>query len=240
MMPTDATHSPPDQTLSAPVPWHRQAAATFFQHMYLKGIGTTLFISAFFGAYFYLLKVQAYPTTAMPIIFLDELIGFQPGALPLYISLWVYVSLPPALLATRRELYQYAIAMAGTCLIGLTVFYFWPTIIPVPNIDWTQYPTVEFLKNIDAAGNAFPSLHVATAVFSGMWLHHLLPRFNAPLWILILNAMWCTGILYSTLATRQHVAVDVLGGLVLGGMVAYLSLRHQRARRERNSYTERH
>ena len=226
MIPADVTSSS-RQTLGLPVPWHRQAATAFFQHMYLKGIGTTLFIGVFFGVYFYLLKVQAYPTTIMPIIFLDEMIGFQPGALPLYVSLWVYVSLPPALLATRYELYQYAIAMAGTCLAGLTVFYFWPTIIPVPNIDWTQHPTVEFLKNIDAAGNAFPSLHVATAVFSGMWLHHLLRRFSAPRWILIVNSIWCIGILYSTIATRQHVAVDVLGGLVLGGVAAYLSLRHR-------------
>ena len=40
----------------------------------------------------------------MPVIWLDRLIGFQPQALPIYLSMWVYVSLPPALLSTRREL----------------------------------------------------------------------------------------------------------------------------------------
>jgi len=207
-------------------PWYRQAAAVIPRHLYLKSIGTTLFIGLFFGAYFYLLKVPAYPATVMPIIFLDRLIGFQPQALPMYVSLWIYVSLPPALLATRRELYGYGMAMAGTCLAGLIIFYFWPTIVPAANIDWTQYPDVEFLKNIDAAGNACPSLHVTTAVFSGIWLHHLLRRFDAPLWILTFNWAWCIGIVYSALATRQHVAVDVLGGLALGTLVAYLSLRH--------------
>jgi membrane-associated phospholipid phosphatase len=39
--------------------------------------------------------------------------------------------------------------------------------------------------------------------------------------------MWCTGIVYSALGTRQHVAVDVLAGLVLGVLAAYLSLRHR-------------
>ena len=34
-------------------------------------------------------------------------------------------------------------------------------------------------------------------------------------------------IIYSTLVTRQHVAVDVLAGLMLGVMAAYLSLRHR-------------
>ena len=98
-------------------PWYRQATAVVPQHVVLKSIGTTLFISLFFGAYFYLLKGPAYPTTVMPFTLLDRLIGFQPLAMPLYVSLWVYVSLPPALLATQRELYGYGVAMAGTCLL---------------------------------------------------------------------------------------------------------------------------
>ena len=212
---------------SQQTPWYRQAAAVIRRHLYLKSIGTTLFISLFFGVYFYLLNGPVYPTTVMPVTLLDRLIGFQPLALPMYISLWVYVSLPPALLATRRELYGYGLAMAGTCLAGLIVFYFWPTAVPAANIDWAQYPDVEFLKSMDASGNAFPSLHVATAVFSGIWLHHLLRRFGAPLWILIFNWVWCIGIVYSALATRQHVAVDVLAGLVLGVLAACLSLRHR-------------
>ena len=212
---------------SPQTPWYRQVAAVIFRHAYLKSIGTMLFIGLFFGAYFYLLKDPAYPTTVMPITLLDRLIGFQPLALPMYLSLWVYVSLPPALLATRRELYDYGLAMAGTCLAGLIVFYLWPTAVPAANIDWAQYPDVDFLKSMDASGNACPSLHVATAVFSGIWLHHLLRRFGAPLWILIFNWIWCIGIVYSTLATRQHVAVDVLAGLALGMLAAYLSLRHR-------------
>lgn len=208
-------------------PWHRQVAAVIPMHIHLKSIGTMLFIGLFFGAYFYLLKAPAYPTTVMPIIWLDRLVGFQPMAMSIYISLWVYVSLPPALLATRRELYGYGLAMAGTCIAGLIVFHFWPTSVPAADIDWARYPDVEFLKSMDASGNACPSLHVATAIFSGIWLHHLLSRFGAPLWILICNWTWCIGIIYSTLATRQHVAVDVLAGLVLGVLAAWLSLRQR-------------
>lgn len=193
--------------------------------MYLKGIGTTLFISLFFVAYFYILQNPAYPVTVMPATLLDRLIGFQPMALPAYLSLWVYVSLPPALLATRRELALYAGAMTGTCLAGLTIFYFWPTAIPPAHIDWALYPDVHFLKTIDASGNACPSLHVATAMFSGVWIDHLLRRFGAPPWTRILNWSWCIAIAYSTLATRQHVAVDMLAGLLLGGGAAWMSLR---------------
>lgn len=208
-----------------PVPWYRQAGAPLLMHVPLKAIGTPLFIALFFGAYFYVLKYPAYPTTLMPMTALDRLIPFQPLAFYIYVSLWVYVSLPPALLAQRRELYGYAAAMAAMCLAGLGIFYFWPTAVPPAEIDWALYPDMEFLKNFDAAGNACPSLHVATAVFSGLWLHRLLRRFGAPGWMLLVNGAWCAGIVYSTLAVRQHVAVDVLAGLVLGLLAAGLSLR---------------
>lgn len=212
-------------TALSEMPWYRQVAAAISMHVYLKGIGTTLFIGVFFAAYFYLLKEPAFLVTVMPITRLDRLIGFMPQALPVYLSLWVYVSLPPALLATRRELYGYALSMTATCLAGLIVFYCWPTAVPAAQIDWALYPDMDFLKSMDASGNACPSLHVTTAVFSGIWLHRLLRRFGAPLWILIVNCTWCIGIVYSTLATRQHVALDVLAGLALGGLAAYLSLR---------------
>ena len=214
-------------TQGHPTPWYLQIAAVIARHAGLKAIGTMLFIGVFFGAYFYLLKNPAYPTTVMPFTGLDSLVAFQPLAMPLYVSLWVYVSLPPVLLATLKDFYGYGLAMAATCLAGLTIFYFWPTAVPVADMDWSLYPGVDFLKKMDASGNAFPSLHVATAIFSGVWLHHLLRRFEVPGWVLLVNWIWCIGIIYSTLATRQHVAVDVAGGLVLGGLASYLSLRYR-------------
>lgn len=206
-------------------PWYRQIAAAVIQRVYLKSIGIPLFIGLFFGAYFYVLKAPAYPTTVMPFTWVDQVISFQPWAMSLYVSLWVYVSMAPSWLSTRRELYRYVAGMTGTCLAGLIVFYFWPTAVPAADIDWARYPGVDFLKNVDAAGNAFPSLHVATALFSGIWLDYLLRRFGAPRWSRLVNWLWCIGIIYSTLATRQHVAVDVWGGLMLGGVAAWLSLR---------------
>ena len=99
------------------IPWYRQAAAVIPKYWYLKSTGTMLFIGVFFGAYFYLLKHPAYPITVMPITWLDRWIAFQPRALPIYLSLWVYVSLPPIFLTSRREMYRYGISMAAA----------WPT-----------------------------------------------------------------------------------------------------------------
>jgi membrane-associated phospholipid phosphatase len=208
-----------------PRPWYRQAAAAIPENMLLKSIGTTVFISLFFVAYFHVLRHPAHPPTVMPAIWLDALIGFQPMALPAYFSLWLYVSVLPAFFSSRPELFRYALWMTVMCATGLAIFYLWPTAAPAPDIDWSLHPSIDFLKDIDAAGNACPSLHVATAFYSAIWFHHLLRRFGGPRWALALNLAWCAAIVYSTVAIRQHVAVDAIAGVALGALAAWLSLR---------------
>lgn len=207
--------------------WYKQAAAAARHHFLLKGAGTTAFISIFFVAYFHVLRHPLSSPTVMPAIWLDQLISFQPLALPVYLSLWLYVGALPAFFVERAELYRYALWMMLMCAAGLLIFYAWPTSAPAPDIDWARYPDMEFLKNIDAAGNACPSLHVATAFFSAVWFHRLLRRFGAPLWALAFNWVWCAAIVYSTIAVRQHVAVDAVAGIALGAIAAWLSLRNR-------------
>lgn len=181
------------------------------------------FTLVFFSAYIYLLKNPASQVAVMPLLAMDRWVGFEPLALPVYLSLWVYVSLPPMFLLTRRELVEYGVWIGSLCLVALGIFYLWPSAVPPANIDWAQYPGVAFLKGVDAAGNACPSLHVATAVFSAFWLHWLLPTVGLGRGIRLLSALWCVAIAYSTMATKQHVAVDVIAGAALGIGVAWLS-----------------
>jgi membrane-associated phospholipid phosphatase len=65
---------------------------------------------------------------------------------------------------------------------------------------------------------------VATAVFSALWLNRQLFEVGAPRIVRWLNWTWCVGIVYSTLATKQHVAVDMVAGIMLGMLAAGLSL----------------
>lgn len=184
-----------------------------------KGLATTLGISAFFVVYFWVLHHPFSVPTVMPLTGLDRLIGFEPGALPLYFSLWVYVSIVPALLGSGRELAAYGLATLVISLVGLGIFIAWPTAVPPADIDWSLHPSIEFLKDVDLAANACPSMHVAFAVLNGIWLDRLLREMRSAGWVLGVNWLWCVGILYSTLATRQHVVLDVLAGAVLGALV---------------------
>ena len=188
-------------------------------------LGTTLIMTGFFAAYFWVLKHPLFPVTTMPLTAFDRLIAFWPETLPLYLSLWVYVSLAPALLMERREIVSYALATVGMSVIGLGIFLLWPTTIARPDVDWSHYPAFAFLMTADAAGNACPSLHVAFAVFTAIWLGRLLCQMGAGNSVRVFNWLWCLGILYSTVAIRQHVVLDVFAGIVLGAFIAMLHLR---------------
>ena len=206
------------------IPWYLQILTRMKSHFVLKAFGITLFMTAFFTGYIYLLKNPVFPVTMMPLTELDIAVGFKPATIFLYVSLWLYVSLPPALQATRRELINYGLAMGALCVAGLACFLFWPTAVPAANIDWGQNFGFSILKGVDAAGNACPSLHVATAVFSAMWINRQLIEVGAPRIVRVFNWAWCIGIAYSTLATKQHVAVDMVAGAILGMFAASLSL----------------
>lgn len=204
--------------------WWQQMAARFRSHWLLKMLGTTGYITTFMCVYFWLLRHPAYPVTIMPLTSLDRLIGFQPWSLIPYATLWLYISLVPALLHLRREMAPYLGAVTLLSLIGFAIFYLWPTAVPRTGIDWTRHPSIEFLKTVDTSGNACPSLHVAFAVLTALWLHRLLTQMGAPLLLRLLNICWCAVIAWSTLATKQHVAVDLESGVVLGLAVAVLHL----------------
>lgn len=190
-------------------------------HGWTKLFGITGFMLVFFYGYFYLLKRPAYAVRIVPNTWLDSIVSFEPAALFIYLSLWVYVSLPPALMLTRKDIFDYGARIGALCCAGFVVFYFWPSAIAPADIDWEKYPSVTFLKTVDTAGNALPSLHVATAVFSALWLHWRFKRLALAAPVRFVNALWCVAIAYSTLAIKQHVALDVFAGTALGVAAAW-------------------
>ncbi|MDB5986700.1 MAG: phosphoesterase PA-phosphatase-like protein [Nevskia sp.] len=212
-------------TGSSNIAWQHQLIPRLAAQWRLKQFVITGGMTTFFVAYFMLLNFTVFPVTEMPVTAIDRLIDFSPQALWLYISLWVYVNLVPALLDSRRELLVYYLSAGAVCIVGLSIFFFWPTTTPAANIDWARYPLFQPLKAVDRSGNAFPSLHACFAIFSGIWLDRLLRQMQASVLVRLLNASWCLGILYSTLATKQHVAVDLFAGVALGTAGAGLRLK---------------
>ena len=172
--------------------------------------GTIIFI-AFFSGYFLLLNFHIFPVRVMPVTALDRLIAYQPDNLLLYLSLYLYIPLAPWLLDNKRDLNACCLALSGLCLLGLIIFFVWPTTILRPD-NTEHWPVIA----IDEPRNVCPSLHAAFAVFSAIFIERLARRLGDRGLVRGLSWLWCLGILYSTLATKQHVALDLVAGTILG------------------------
>lgn len=188
---------------------------------WLKMPGTMIGIAGFFAAYFWVLRHPFFPVTVMPLTTMDAWIVFRPEALWLYVSLWFYVGLLPALLENFKELVAYVGQVLALSAAGLGIFIFWPTAVPVRAIDWAKHPGFDVLKGVDATGNACPSLHVAFAVFSAIGIGRVLREMRVGRAWRGVNWVWCAGIGYSTVAIGQHVVLDVIAGAALGAAAGF-------------------
>jgi membrane-associated phospholipid phosphatase len=212
--------------LSAPAaPWPRAVLRRLLVLWPTKLVGITAGISLFFVLYFWAARSPQAELTVMPVLAIDRWFTLREGLLPLYASLWVYVSLAPAFSKDGGELLRYTLRAALMSAIGFAFYLFYPSAVPDFGVDWTQYGSLQFLRAGDASRNAFPSLHVSFAVLTCHLLARQLRELDVPVVLRLANLAWCVGIAYSTIAIRQHVVVDVIGGLVLGVVVAALPLR---------------
>ena len=214
----------PPAATAAP-PWTAELGLRLRRHFLVKLVGSTAFTWLFFIGYFHLLRHPAYAVAAMPLTALDRLIPFQPQALFVYFSLWLYVGVAPGLQLTFRELLVYGLWVGALCLTGLGLFYVWPTAVPPLLLDVSGFAGFQVLQGVDAAGNACPSMHVAVAIFAALRIEHVLRHAHAPRALRALNIVWFAAIAWSTLATKQHVVLDVAAGALLGAAFALPSLR---------------
>lgn len=202
--------------------WQQECVRRLSHHWHLKSVATASFMVAFFYGYFAILHSPVYPVTIMGTTRIDDWIPFWPSAFYLYASLWVYTSLVPALQPNFPRLLLYGVGIGMLCFSGLVFFFFFPTAVPYASADWFNDPALVVLRKIDMTGNACPSLHVASAIFTAICLHRQLTSMRCPTWLKKTSWVWCAFIVYSTLAIKQHVLWDAIAGMALGIVVAFV------------------
>ncbi len=209
----------------SPPRWDRELGMRLRQNVILTILGTTAFNALFFIGYFHVQRHPAYVPVTVPETSLDLLISYQPQFLSAYVSLWVYVGAGPALQRSFAEIGTYVLWMAGLCVTGLGIFYFWPTQVPPLPHDAATLSGFALLHRLDEAGNACPSMHVAVATFTLLRLDEVFRSTRAPSFLRWINAAWFAVIVYSTMAIKQHMALDVAAGALLGLVFVLPSLR---------------
>lgn len=140
-------------------------------------------------------------------------------------SVWVYLTqffLLPFAIASARDDVDRSYTLYGMLIataIAAVVFLAWPTQVvrETPTGSGLTALAWRLLHGLDVPANCFPSLHVALAAIAGRTLWRRGAGVAAVLWPAL--------VVVSTLTTRQHVAWDVAGGLVLAAIAILLTPR---------------
>ena len=127
----------------------------------------------------------------------------------------------PGLIPSEHSFRRYLLAYALTILVSLAVFAFVPSGVSRESIDLDEASWLyQQLAGLDQPRNAFPSLHASLSVLAGLTI---CTAVQAGI-VRTLVVLWIAIIFWSTIATRQHVVVDLVSGGALA-VVAWLLAR---------------
>jgi hypothetical protein len=147
---------------------------------------------------------------------LDRLIPFVPWTVSIYFACYLFWAVNYILCARQDKAFAYRFFSADFLAKGVCLLCF--LLLPTTNIRpevaaqgfWNGVMT--FLYQSDAADNLFPSIHCLTSWFCYIGVRG---RMDIPRWYRRFSFWMAVAVFLSTLTTKQHVLVDVVGGILL-------------------------
>lgn len=179
------------------------------------GLGTVLL--AYFLVGYYLIAYM-HDSGLRIDTWIDKAIPFVPAFIVFYSLGYVFVFLPMFIINDKKEFYRLFWTYFAVLTISFAMFY----ALPVEQEVSVTYGNdifsklIEFQHNHDPRFNNFPSLHISLNFLSYLILFRKSRRWGVNGSFMILP------IILSVLFTKEHLFLDVIGGLVLGA-AAFLS-----------------
>lgn len=173
----------------------------------LAGVNTAVYVA--------LNRFHLTPPRLLPLTFVDRALPFWPWTSgPYLVLLFSDIALP--LLLIERPLFRRVVtAMLLSMAINVVVWALMPTVYPRPSAPAATVPGAGLynaLMGLDTPANCFPSAHISLPTVTCWGLARQFPRAAKAVWL-------CFAVLsVSILTTKQHYAVDLLGGLVSGAL----------------------
>jgi membrane-associated phospholipid phosphatase len=149
---------------------------------------------------------------------LDARIPFVPLAIVPYLSF--FLLMPWTLfsfLSEREQLYrQMCYSIIIVCLVSYSIYLLYQTTITRPTVTELGFidSLVSFVYRIDPPYSCFPSLH--SSISTIIAVHWVRSRSRTKYLVLF----WSVIIIVSTLMTKQHYLLDVVGGITLGILIS--------------------
>lgn len=155
---------------------------------------------------------------------IDRQIPFLPWTVSVYYASFLFWTVSYILCARQGKERAYRFLSADFLAKGICLLFF--LLLPTTNIR----PVVEqqgfwntvmvYLYQADAADNLFPSIHCLASWFCYIGLRK---QENIPRWYRGFSFLMAVAVFLSTLTTKQHVVVDVAGGVLLAQFCYWLT-----------------
>lgn len=158
------------------------------------------------------------PTVLAPSA-IDKAVPFLGWTVWIYYSYAVFLVLPFGACHDEAVVARTFQSLVANSVIAAAVFFAWPTagVAQQPDTGGVTGLLWIALQTVDRPMNLFPSLHIANACTCALALSGE-RRWRAA------GQVWAVAIAISTLTTKQHLFADLLGGVVLAGVSAGLTL----------------
>jgi len=186
-----------------------------------KSILTVALLGYFCLFYFTLQRVVFFVPHQFQLSRIDLAIPFDARWTIVYQSLYLFLPMP-WLASSNEQLRRYARGFFIVTLISFAFFLVFPVEGPRPDI-MTSDPLYRLLLAYDRNLNAFPSLHAALAVYTFLFALRILSSKFA-----LAGSAWIALVLYATMATKQHYAIDVVAGIIVAIAADFLAWRYTR------------
>jgi membrane-associated phospholipid phosphatase len=167
--------------------------------------------------YFALQQIEVFPHRTPYLTALDRLIPFDPAWIWPYLSITLLVPLMPMLSTSREQLGRYARGLALLCLACFAAFLLFPVLGPRPDV-FPEHGLYALIVSYDRPSNSLPSLHAGLTTYSLLYGYRVLRGELAGrgrIAYMAFAAIWGGAILYSTMATKQHWAMDLPAAVLL-------------------------
>lgn len=155
---------------------------------------------------------------------MDDFVPLIPEFLLIYFGCYIFWVVNYTIVAVREgeQKYRFFTADFYARIICLCFFVFFPTTNTRPELAGSGIfiEGMRFLYQVDAPVNLFPSIHCMASWFCCIGLRG---DNRIPKWYKILSKVIAIAVFISTLATKQHVFVDIIGGVAVAEITWFVS-----------------
>jgi membrane-associated phospholipid phosphatase len=153
----------------------------------------------------------------LPLLWIDKAVPLIPWTFIIYTSDYFVFALAIFLLSEKEKFNSFTRMMFGVLFVCGAFFYGFPTTYPRPEYPaethWLLAAVMQFVAVADTPRNCFPSMHVGLTAVATWSMRHLGVRALAGF------SLWSLAIFASTLTTKQHYFLDILGGLMVMSLI---------------------